>query len=78
MTSSLRQTHSGALYRVTSIGSRSFQSLKTFQLLEVMILPELWRKASQVVPDSSPHVVQRGVRRIGTSLTAQEGWLAEG
>jgi hypothetical protein len=29
---------------------------------EVMILPELWRKTSGVVPDCPHHVVQRGVR----------------
>jgi len=31
---------------------------------EIIILPELWRNTNVVVQDCSPHVVQRGVRRM--------------
>jgi len=45
---------------------------------EIIILPELWRNTSVVVPDCSPHVVQRGVPRTGTSPWRNEGGWQKG
>jgi hypothetical protein len=37
---------------------------------EVIILPELWRKACEIVPDFAHHVVERGVRRMDVFFSA--------
>jgi hypothetical protein len=39
---------------------------------EVIVLPELWRKTSVVVPDSPHRVVQPGVRRMDVVLFADD------
>ena len=39
---------------------------------EVIILPELWRKTSGVIPDCPHHVVQRGVRRMDVFFSADD------
>ena len=39
---------------------------------EVIILPELWRKTSGVVPDCPHHVVERVVRKMDVFFSADD------